>query len=299
MRWYASPVARNSPCAPWLQTPAPLLPNARALPEWITLARANNPAITTRQHEIDALQHEIRRNRAGHYPRVDLVASAVNAENESISTLDQETRQYSIGVQVNIPSTPGGGVDASVRRAAAELARAQARLEDDLQSLQLDIERQFRTIESGRTRLAALDDAVASSELALQGARRGQNAGVFSSADVLDALRRHHPARRDAAQARYELLIARIRLQALAGIAEEDIIADVDPSADCGADAGQALKTGRGVGKRAQGRRIEIRPGWRQGVAEAVRFELTRGVETPDGFQVLRRLLLTSFPLLF
>lgn len=207
---------------------SPLLPNARALPEWITLARANNPAITTRQHEIDALQHEIRRNRAGHYPRVDLVASAVNAENESISTLDQETRQYSIGVQVNIPIYAGGGVDASVRRAAAELARAQARLEDDLQSLQLDIERQFRTIESGRTRLAALDDAVASSELALQGARRGQSAGVFSSADVLDALRRHHSARRDAAQARYELLIARIRLQALAGIAEEDIIADVD-----------------------------------------------------------------------
>lgn len=207
---------------------SPLLPNARALPEWIALARANNPAITTRQREIDALQHEIRRNRAGHYPRVDLVASAVNAENESISTLDQETRQYSIGVQVNIPIYAGGGVDASVRRAAAELARAQARLEDDLQSLQLDIERQFRTIESGRARLAALDDAVASSELALQGARRGQNAGVFSSADVLDALRRHHTARRDAAQARHELLVARIRLQALAGIAEEEIVADVD-----------------------------------------------------------------------
>ena len=111
---------------------SPLLPNARALPEWIALARANNPAITTRQREIDALQHEIRRNRAGHYPRVDLVASAVNAENESISTLDQETRQYSVGVQVNIPIYAGGGVDASVRRAAAELARAQARLDDDL-----------------------------------------------------------------------------------------------------------------------------------------------------------------------
>ena len=97
-----------------------------------------------------------------------------------------------------------------------------------MQSLQLDVERQLRTIESGRARLAALDDAVASSELALQGARRGQSAGVFSSADVLDALRRHHSARRDAAQARHELLIARIRLQALAGIAEEEIVADVD-----------------------------------------------------------------------
>jgi len=35
-------------------------------------------------------------------------------------------------------------------------------------------------------------------------------------------------ARRDAAQARHELLVARIRLQALAGIAEEEIVADVD-----------------------------------------------------------------------
>jgi protease secretion system outer membrane protein len=207
---------------------APLLPATRALSEWIALAREHNPTLATREREIEALEHEIRRNRAGHYPRVDLVASAVNAENESISTLDQETRQYSVGVQVNIPIYAGGGVDASVRRAAAELARAQARLDDDLQSLQLDVERQFRTIESGRARLAALDDAVASSELALQGARRGQSAGVFSSADVLDALRRHHSARRDAAQARHELLIARIRLQALAGIAEEEIVADVD-----------------------------------------------------------------------
>ena len=206
----------------------PLLPSARTLQDWIALGREHNPTIATRQREIDALQHEIRRNRAGHYPRVDLVASAIRAENESISTLDQETSQYSVGVQVNIPIYAGGGVDASVRRAAAELARAQARLEDDLQSLQLDIERQFRTMESGGARLAALDDAVASSELALRGARRGQSAGVFSSADVLDALRRHHAARRDAAQARHELLIARIRLQALAGIAEEDIVTDVD-----------------------------------------------------------------------
>lgn len=207
---------------------APLLPGTRALPDWVALGHANNPTIATRQREIDALQHEIRRARAGHFPRVDLVASAIKAENESISTLDQETSQYSVGVQVNIPIYAGGGVDASVRRAAAELARAQARLEDDLQTLQLDIERQFRTLESGRARLSALDDAVASSALALEGARRGQAAGVFSTADVLDALRRHHAARRDAARARHELLVARIRLQALAGIQEEEIVADVD-----------------------------------------------------------------------
>lgn len=206
----------------------PLLPAARPLQEWNALAAANNPSITARLREIDALQHEIRRNRAGHYPRVDLVASAFDAENESISTLDQQTRQYSVGVQVNIPIYAGGGVDASVRRAAADLARAQAQLDDDAQRLQLDVERQFRTMESGRARLAALDEAVAASELALQGARRGQGAGVFSSADVLDAVRRHHTARRDAAQARHELLIARIRLQALAGLAEDEIVADVD-----------------------------------------------------------------------
>lgn len=207
---------------------APLLPAERPLQEWIALGRERNPAIAARQREIDALQHEIRRNRAGHYPRVDLVASAVNAENESVSTLDQQTRQYSVGVQVNIPIYAGGGVDASVRRAAADLARAQARLDDDLQGLQLDIERQFRAMESGRARLTALDEAVASSGLALQGARRGQNAGVLSSMDVLDAVRRHHTAHRDAAQARHELLIARIRLQSLAGIAEDEIVSDVD-----------------------------------------------------------------------
>ncbi|MER2555455.1 MAG: TolC family outer membrane protein [Thauera sp.] len=207
---------------------APLLSGERTLQDWIALGSERNPALEARRREIDALRHEVRRSRAGHYPRVDLIASAVNAENESISSLDQETRQYSIGVQVNIPIYAGGGVDATVRRAAAELARTEAQLENEMQALKLDIQRQFQQMESGRARLDSLTEAVDASALALQGAQRGMSTGVLSSADVLDALRRHHTARRDAAQARHELLLARLRLQSLAGLAVEEIVADID-----------------------------------------------------------------------
>lgn len=207
---------------------APLLSAARTLPDWLALGSERNPSLEARRREIDALRHEIRRNRAGHYPRVDLVASAINAENESISTLDQETRQYSVGVQVNIPIYAGGGVDASVRRAGAELARAEAQLDDETQALHLDIQRQFQSMASGRARLDALDEAVEASALALVGARRGMSGGISSTADVLDAVRRHHTAQRDAAQARHELLLARMRLQSLAGLAVEEIVEDID-----------------------------------------------------------------------
>lgn len=61
----------------------------------------------------------------------DLIASAANSQNESIGTLNQQVRQYSVGVQVGIAIDAGDGIKASVARAEAEAARAAALLEGD------------------------------------------------------------------------------------------------------------------------------------------------------------------------
>lgn len=195
---------------------------------WIELARSRSPGIAARRAQLEAARSEVERARAGHYPRLDLVASAVDARNESLASLNQRSRQYSAGVQLSIPLYAGGGVEAGVTQATAAAARTQADLDNDLEQLALDVRRQFQANQSGQLKVLALNEALVASVTALDGTRRAQTAGFRTAADVLDAVRRVFQARRDLVQARYELLLARLRLLALAGEPTQAIVADMD-----------------------------------------------------------------------
>jgi protease secretion system outer membrane protein len=212
-----------------------LAADARQLPlpytdaqAWIDVAFERNPNIQARRHQLESARYEVDRNRAGHFPRVDFVASAVDSQNESISTLNQQARLYSAGVQVSIPIFSGGGVDASVTQAVAEVSRTESQLDSDQRTLAVEVRRQFQATQTGRAKIEALKEAVDASAVALEGARRSLSAGVRTTADVLDAVRRLFLSRRDFAQARYEVLLARLRLQALAGLPVADIVQDID-----------------------------------------------------------------------
>jgi protease secretion system outer membrane protein len=212
-----------------------LAEETRALPllhssatDWTEAGYAQNPNIQARRHLLEAARYEVDRNRAGHMPRVDVVANAVNAQNESISTLNQQVRQYSVGIQVSIPIYSGGGVDASVSQALAEVGRAEAQLDGEQRTLAVDIRRQYQATQTGQAKIEALKEAVTASAVALEGAQRGLAAGIRTTVDVLEATRRLFLARRDFVQARYEVLLARLKLQVLAGLPLADIVRDID-----------------------------------------------------------------------
>jgi protease secretion system outer membrane protein len=206
---------------------------AQALPlpdlaAWTARATVTNPSLAARRLELESARTAVRQARAGHLPRLDLVASAIDARNDTISTLNQRTRQYSAGVQLTVPLFQGGGVDATVVQAGAEVAKAEALLDSDTRQVLLDVDRQFKATQTGTMKVDALRQSLAASALALDSARRGLAAGFRSMADVLDALRRVFQGRRELVQARYDLLLARLRLQALAGLPTEEIVADMD-----------------------------------------------------------------------
>ncbi len=207
-------------------SPPPLLPEG--LEQWLLAATTNSPALRARQEALEVAALEIQRNRAGHAPRIDLVASASASENESISTLNQETRLYTIGVQLTLPLFSGGGVNAATDQAIALRSRALAERDAELAALQLEIERQYRAVASGAERVLAYANAIDASEVALEGSRRQLSAGLATTADVLNASRQVFLTKRDMAQARYEYLLARLRLQAAAGTDVDEIIADIE-----------------------------------------------------------------------
>jgi protease secretion system outer membrane protein len=74
-------------------------------------------------YAIEAARQEVNKNRAGHTPRVDFVASYTKSNSDTLNTYNQDQTLRSIGVQINIPIYAGGAVSASSRQAVAGLER--------------------------------------------------------------------------------------------------------------------------------------------------------------------------------
>jgi hypothetical protein len=121
-----------------------------------------------------------------------------------------------------------GGVDAVDTQALADADRVKAQLQGDQKLLAVDIRRQFQATQTGQAKIEALQEAVIASTVAQDGAQRGLVAGVRTTMDGLEATRRLFRARRDFVQARYEVLLARLRLQVLARLPLVDIVQDID-----------------------------------------------------------------------
>ena len=195
------------------------------LDEWSALAQEHNPEIRARRKVVELSGLEVERARAGHLPQLDLVARAMKAENETLSTLNQKSSINTVGVQLNIPLYAGGRVNALTGQAVANRERALAELDATVDNVLVEVKRQFMAVETGASKVRAYQEAVNSSVVAAEGTKRGMAAGIRTNTDVLDAERQMFFAKRDLAQARYQLLVSTLQLKTSAGmLSEKDMV---------------------------------------------------------------------------
>ena len=77
---------------------------------------------------------------------------------------------------------------------------------------------------SGIAQVKALQQALASSESVLEASKLGQEVGVRTNLDVLNAQQQLYSTRRDLYQSQYNYLISQLRLKAAVGVlGEEDL----------------------------------------------------------------------------
>ncbi|MFN7184718.1 MAG: TolC family protein, partial [Thermomonas haemolytica] len=122
----------------------------------------------------------------------------------------------------------GGGLQAAERQAQANWTRAQEALHAAQRELELRVHREYRNVIESAERMRALEQAQASAAIALESSRRSHEAGVRTLLDVLNADQQLQVARRNLAQARYEHLLARVRLRVLVNDDIEQEIAAIN-----------------------------------------------------------------------
>jgi TolC family type I secretion outer membrane protein len=205
-----------------------LRPDPDRLEDWTERAEASSPEIRSLTAQRETARHEIDKARSGHLPTLDAIAQWSVSDSDNVTRVNSKYDNKAIGLQLNIPIFAGGQVNSQTRQAVADLERAEQALEATRRDLALRVEREFRGITEGVARVGALEQAVRSSETMVLSNKRSYEGGSRTLVDVLNAEEQRVSALRDLAQARYQYILARIRLQALAGNADEATIAEID-----------------------------------------------------------------------
>lgn len=211
---------------------APLKPTVTLLPpqpsgmdKWVEAAEKDSTNVQIQQAVADIAAREVDRQRAGHYPTVDVVASAGRTNSFSPFLFGVVGTDFeSVGLQVNIPLFQGGAVNSRTREAAANRGAALSNLEAARRTAALAARQYYLGVVNGLAQVKALEAALASSKLALESNRLGYEVGVRINIDVLNAEQQVYTTRRDLAKATYDTLLAQLRLKAAVGaLGEADV----------------------------------------------------------------------------
>ncbi|MDP2142926.1 MAG: TolC family outer membrane protein [Gallionella sp.] len=201
-------------------------PQPADMEQWVSDAQLNNPQLVAAKAVAEIAEKEVARNRGGHYPTVDLVANySKNNSGGGNFGVGSEVTGKSVGVQMSMPLFQGGAVNSRWREAEANRDRAREELENVRRSVATQTRQAYLGVVSGIAQVKALQQALTSSKSVLEASKLGQEVGVRTNLDVLNAQQQLYATRRDLFQAEYSYLVSQLRLKAAVGsLGEEDVV---------------------------------------------------------------------------
>jgi TolC family type I secretion outer membrane protein len=205
-----------------------LQPQPNVLQDWIARAETGNPQLQSLRAQVETSRQEVKKAGSGHYPTLDAVAQWSRSESENILNVASRYTNASVGLQLNIPIFSGGYVNSSVRQALAGQEHAEQALEAGRRDLGVRVYKEFRGMTENIPKVKALELALRSADQLVLSSRKSFQAGSRTVIDVLNAEQQRMVVLRDLAQARYMYLIARIRLLALVGAADDEAVAAIN-----------------------------------------------------------------------
>jgi outer membrane protein len=222
-----------SPLAPPRKDAQLSPPQPNDMKQWVAAAEKDSITVQVQQANADIASREIDKQRAGHYPTVDLVANMGSAKSfgsTSIGLLD--TDYQNVGIQVSIPIFLGGQVVSKQREAAANSTAAQSNLEAARRNAALFARQYYLGVVNGLAQVRALKAALVSSQSSLDSNKLGYEVGVRINIDVLNAENQVYVTRRDLAKATLDTLMAQLKLKATVGALSEDDVVQLNALLD-------------------------------------------------------------------
>ena len=212
-----------------LQEVLPLVePDPISADDWVSMALQTNPAVLSRRAAVEVADANMRLERSGYFPTLDLFASYDKFKDSEFQDFDPNTGNLfnttlnsdgtRIGIILDIPIYQGGRVNARTRQAHKLLDATGQDLDDVQRGVVRETQNSFRAILAGIQEVQAFEQASISAESALEATQAGFEVGTRTIVDVLIAEQRKYQAQRDNSVARHLYIIRHLRLKAVAGL---------------------------------------------------------------------------------
>lgn len=202
------------------------LPQPAEVSEWARAAESGNADVMAQQISLEIASREVQRSRAGHLPTVDLVASSgrSHAFGSASSLTESRAGNWQVGVQLTMPLFQGGATQSKLREAVALEDKARSDLENLRRTAAQSARQTFLGVTSGVAQVKGYEAAVKSSSSALESNKLGYQVGVKINKDVLDAQTQLATTRQQLAKARYDTIMAQVKLkQAVGTLSVQDL----------------------------------------------------------------------------
>lgn len=198
---------------------------------WLNLVNTHCPSLRAATQAISAADDEVRKQRAGGHPTLDLVAS-YGTNDQAVGNFPGQAgygiRTLTVGLQLNVPLYTGGTQSAKVAEALAARDKALAERDAARRQAVLDIRTAFLEWQSGQAKAKAALVGMAAAHDAWLAARRGEARGLKTHADVLAARQQWAAVRRDMHKGRYQQITAYVKLRTTLGELGTDDVNELD-----------------------------------------------------------------------
>ncbi|HQR77293.1 MAG TPA: TolC family outer membrane protein [Burkholderiaceae bacterium] len=221
--------------APLRDRPNLAPPQPADLAQWVRSAEDTSYAVQIARGNYEIATREVQRQRDGYKPTLDLVGgynvSKFNGT-QSNEFINPRINTGTVGLQLNLPIYQGGLVQSRVREALSLQDRSNAELESARRSSANAARDAYTGVNFGLAQVRALESAEVSARTQLDSTQLGYQVGVRILLDVLNATTQLVQTQRDLKRARYDFLLAALRLKASSGALTEDDIAGINALLD-------------------------------------------------------------------
>ncbi len=185
---------------------------------WAEQALQNNLSLLSAEAAVQAASENRRIAQADGKPTVNLIASYADNTIDSDTNGNFDTDDLTLSVQLDWPLYTGGRTGAVVEQAEADYSTAQNNLLLQKRLVSQQANTAYLAVVSGIGQVNAFQQALISTNAALEATEAGFDVGTRTSVDVLVTLRETYRARRDYASSRYDYLVNTLKLKQAAGL---------------------------------------------------------------------------------
>lgn len=195
---------------------------------WVEQASTQGYPVQIKRLEEAVAGIETDKSRAGHYPVVGLGWSKSNQASNYFGTGTLDLATQGTQLQVNIPIYSGGLTQSRVMESQALELKARNDSTSAARQSAAVAREQYLRLTLGLERVAQLSQRQALGRTALDATRTGYQVGSRTSVDVLRSLETLYRDESELIGARYEVILAGLRLKAAAASLEMDDIARIN-----------------------------------------------------------------------